>query len=121
MSDNQALEAETSTISALKKPTAIEIPNAALMQLQTLDLARHATMSPDSKRYVVATFDATRIGQKYMTAVYPQQANYLTLIRLPVCELDAEQPEDAVQQHIEIVYAIQKGNLKEYIRAKSRL
>jgi hypothetical protein len=116
MSDNQALEAELSTISALKKPTTIEIPNAALMQLQTLDLARHVTTSPDGKRYVVATFDATRMGQKYITVVYPQQANYLTLIRLPVCELDAEQPEDAVQQHIETVYAIQKGILTKVAR-----
>jgi hypothetical protein len=88
------------------------------MQLQTLDLARHATTSPDGKRYVVATFDATRMGQKYITVVYPQQANYLTLIRLPVCELDAEQLEDAIRQHREMVYAIQKGIFREYIKEK---
>jgi hypothetical protein len=120
MSDNQALEAELSTISALKKPTTVEIPHAAPMQLQTLDLARHVAMSPDGKRYVVATFDATRMGQKYITAVYPQQANYLTLIRLPVCELDAELSEDALQQHIDIIQIIQKGKLKEYVKERNR-
>jgi hypothetical protein len=115
MLNNQALETESSTISALKKPT-VEIPNAAPVQLQTLDLARHVAVSPDGKCYVVATFDATRMGQKYVIAVYPQQGNYLTLIRLPVCEFYAELSENAVQRHIALVQTIQKGNLKTYLR-----
>jgi len=115
MSDNEAVETELSTISTLKKPT-VEIPGVAPVQLHTLDLARHIAIAPDEKRYVVATFDGTRIGRKYVVAVYPQQGNYLTLIRLPVCEFHTELAEHAVQRHIALVQAIQKGNLKTYLR-----
>jgi hypothetical protein len=115
MSTDQALEAEVSTISALEK-SIIEIPDAAPVQLQTLDLARHVAVSPDGKHYVVATFDARRVGQQYVTAVYPQQGNYLTLIRLPVGEFRAELAEDAVQRHITLVQVIQRGNLKAYLK-----
>jgi|SRR5204863_325775 hypothetical protein len=114
MSDNEAVETELSTSSALKKPT-VEIPGATSVDLQTLDLARHIAIAPDGKRYVVATFDGTHVGQKYVIAVYPQQGNYLTLIRLPVCQLHAELPDDAVQRHIALVQAIQKGKLKTYL------
>src|SRR2546429_8393328 len=128
MSDNEAVETELSTSSALKKPT-VEIPGATSVDLQTLDLARHIrsysnmtldlarhiAIAPDGKRYVVATFDGTHVGQKYVIAVYPQQGNYLTLIRLPVCQLHAELPEDAVQRHVALVQAIQKGKLKTYL------
>jgi hypothetical protein len=115
MSENEAAETELSTLSILKRPV-IEIPDAASVQLQTLDLARHVARSPDGKHYVVATIDSTRIGQKYLIAVYPQQGNYLTLIRLPVCEFYAELPEDAMQRHCALVQTIQKGNLKKYLR-----
>src|SRR6266436_610502 len=113
MSDNEAVETELSTTSALKKPM-VEIPGAASMHLQTLDLARHIAVAPDGKHYVVATFDGTYVGQKYVIAVYPQQGNYLTLIRLLACQFYAELPEHAVQRHIALVQAIQKGNLKKY-------
>ena len=115
MSENDTVETELSTLSILKR-SVVEIPDAASVQLQTLDLARHVAKSPDGKHYVVATFDSTRIGQKYVIAVYPQQGNYLTLIRLPVCEFHAELPEDAMQQHCALVQTIQKGNLKTYLR-----
>src|SRR5215469_6712060 len=115
MSENGAVKTELSTLSTLKR-SVVEIPDAASVQLQTLDLARHIARSPDGKHYVVATFDSTRMGQKYVIAVYPQQGNYLTLIRLPVCEFHAELPEEAVQRHIALVQAIQKGNLKTYLR-----
>jgi hypothetical protein len=115
MSDNEAVETELSTPLTLEKPK-VEVSGVAPVHLQTLDLARHVAIAPDGKRYVVATFDATRMGQKYVIAVYPQQGNYLTLIRLPVCEFHAELPEDAVKRHIALIQVIQKGNLKAYIR-----
>ncbi len=115
MSDNEALETELSTISALKKPW-VEILDAVPVHLQTLDLARHIAIAPDEKRYVVATFDGAHVGRKYVIAVYPQQGNYLTLIRLPVCQFHADLPEDAVQRHTALVQAIQKGKLKTYLR-----
>jgi hypothetical protein len=113
MSDNEAVETELSTPLTLEKPK-VEVPGAAPVHLQTLDFARHVAI--DGKRYVVATFDATRMGQKYVIAVYPQQGNYLTLIRLPVCEFNAELLEDAIQRHIAIIQVIQKGKIKKYIR-----
>lgn len=115
MSNNEVMETELSTTLTLEKPK-VEVPGAAPVHLQTLDLARHIAIAPDGKRYVVATFDATRMGQKYVIAVYPQQGNYLTLIRLPVCEFHAELSEDAIQRHISLIQVIQKGKLKAYIR-----
>jgi hypothetical protein len=98
----------------------IEIPGVASMQLQTLDIARHVVPSPNNKRYVVATYDATRIGHPYMTAVYPQQGGYLTLLRLMICEFPAEQAEDAAQRHRVLVQAILEGNLQTYIKENQR-
>lgn len=115
MSDNEAVETELSAPLTLQKPK-VEISGAAPVHLQTLDLARHVAIAPDGKRYVVATFDATRMGHKYVIAVYPQQGNYLTLIRLPICEFHAELPDAAVQRHIALVQTIQKGKLKTYVR-----
>ncbi|HWS84301.1 MAG TPA: hypothetical protein VN207_08580 [Ktedonobacteraceae bacterium] len=109
------METELSAPLILEKPT-VEILGVAPMQLHTHDLARHVAITPDEKRYVVATFDSTRMGRKYVIAVYPQQGNYLTLIRLPVCEFHTELAEHAVQRHIALVQAIQKGNLKTYLR-----
>lgn len=115
MSNNESLETELSTISALEK-SSVEILDAVPVHLQTLDLARHIAIAPDGKRYVVATFDGTHVDRKYVIAVYPQQGNYLTLIRLPVCQFHAGLPEDAIQRHIALVQAIQKGKLKTYLR-----
>lgn len=115
MSNTQTVETEVSTPLTLEKPK-VEVPGAAPVHLQTLDFARHVAIAPDGKRYVVATFDATRMGQKYVIAVYPQQGGYLTLIRLPVCEFHAELIEDAIQRHIALIQVIQKGKLKTYLR-----
>src|SRR5512135_2877585 len=60
---------------------AVSIPDAAPVRLQTLDLARHVAIAPDEKRYVVATFDDHRVGNGFVTAIYPQQNDYLTLIQ----------------------------------------
>ncbi|MBV9229089.1 MAG: hypothetical protein JOZ18_07230, partial [Chloroflexi bacterium] len=60
----------------------VEIPNAFPVRLQTLDLARHTAVAPNGKRYVVATFNDNHLNRGYITAVYPQQNGYLTLLRL---------------------------------------
>jgi len=114
MPNQDVVETELATPLALEKPN-IEVPGVASVRLHKLDLARHVAIAPGGKRYVVATFDATRMGQKYVIAVYPQQANYLTLIRLPVCEFHAELPEDAIQRHLSLIQSIQEGKLKAYI------
>ena len=92
---------------------AIEIPNALPVRLHALDLARHTVISPNGQRYVVATFSDTNLGRYYVTAVYPQQNNYLTLIRLPILEVSNKTPEEAIKRHIAVAHAIQKGKLKE--------
>lgn len=91
----------------------IEIPSAAPVKLHTFDMARHVAIAPDSKRYVVATADDTRIQKGYVTSVYPQQGGYMTLLRLAVAELSSKTPEEAIQRHIATVQAIQNGKLSE--------
>lgn len=91
-----------------------QLSDAPQVRLQTLDLARHIAIAPDGKRYVVATFDDTRLNRGYVTAVYPQQNGYLTLVRLTVCEFSSETREEAVQRHVALVQAIQKGDLSQY-------
>jgi hypothetical protein len=94
----------------------VKIPNAAPVRLQTLDLARHTAVAPNGKRYVVATFDDRRLHGGYTTGVYPQQGEYLTLIRLTVGEITSETSEQAVQKHIELVQLIQQGKLDEFVK-----
>lgn len=94
----------------------VTVPNAPLVRLQTLDLARHVAIAPNGKRYVVATFDDTRIGNGIVTIVYPQQNDYLTLVRLPVCSFSSQSEEEAVQRHIATVQAIQQGRLNDLIQ-----
>lgn len=79
-----------------------------------IDLARHAVTAPDGRQYVVATFDDTRAGNGYVTAVYPQQSGYLTLVRLVVCEYSSETRQAAAQRHLELATAIQQGRLDDY-------
>lgn len=97
----------------------VEIVNAPSVWLQTLDLARNATSAPDKNRYVVATFDDTRMSGKFVTAVYPQQNGYLTLIRLMVGEMKSDTPIQALQLHQDTIRAIQQGKLQEFLRAHS--
>jgi len=95
----------------------VEIPSAAPVRLQTLDIARHVAIAPNGKRYVVATFDDTHLDRGYVTAIYPQQNGYLTLIRLVICELRSETPGEAVQKHISTVQVIQQGKLDALLRS----
>ncbi len=107
MSINETLDSEQSLISTLASPTrSVDIPNAPPVHLQTLDLARHIAIDPNGKRYVVATFDDTRLGRGYVTALYPQQNGYLTLYRLVIREWSCGSAELAIQQHIRLVQTI---------------
>jgi hypothetical protein len=99
---------------------AVEVPNALPVRLQSLDLARHIAITPEGKRYVVATFDDRRIGRGLVTAVYPQQNDYLTLVRLVICELQAKDFEQAIQQHIKTIQTIQQGRIDKLSRARRR-
>ena len=92
----------------------IEIPEAGPIRLQKLDLARHAVTAPDGKQYVVATFDDTRLGNGYVTIVYPQQNGYLTLVLLSIYRHSSATPYEAIQHHVELAHAIQQGRLNEY-------
>lgn len=110
MLKNETTEGEQSLVLPLTDQ-AVEIPSAPPVRLQTLDIARHVAVAPDGKRYVVATFDDTRLGRGYVTAVYPQENGYLTLIRLTICEMRSETPSEAVQKHISTVQIVQQGKL----------
>jgi hypothetical protein len=120
MSDNKVAHVvnKEQTLVPLVIPEKLEIdlPGAAPVRLQTLDLARHTAIAPDGKDYVVATFADKNIGREYVTAVYPLQGHYLTLVRLPVCEYVTDDADIAVQRHIELVQIIQQGKLKTYLK-----
>jgi hypothetical protein len=92
-------------------PQNIEIANALPMRLHALDLARHSTIAPNGKRYVVSTFDDRHVGNGYVTAVYPQQYDYLTLISLELARFSSATPEEALQRHASTLQAIQQGKL----------
>jgi len=93
----------------------IMIPNAPPIRLQTLDLARHVAIAPNGKRYVVATFDDTLLGNGIVTTVYPQQNEYLTLVRIVVCSFSNQTEDEAIQRHVAVVQTIQQGQLNELI------
>ncbi|MBV9690045.1 MAG: hypothetical protein JO202_10065 [Ktedonobacteraceae bacterium] len=95
----------------------VEVAGALSVRLHRLDLARHVAIAPDGKRYVVATYNDTHMGRGYVTAVMPQQSDYLTLIRLAVCEINSDTAQEAVQQHIAFVQTIQQGKLDESVRS----
>jgi len=118
MLKNEALEDDQSlVVSSTGQKRSVEILNAPPVRLQVLDVARHVAIAPDGKRYVVATFDDTRLGRGYKMAVYPQQNGYLTLYRLVVYELESETLEEAVQKHVACVQAIQRGKLQEFAKS----
>jgi hypothetical protein len=94
----------------------VTIPNAPAVRLQTLDLARHVAIAPNGKRYVVATFDDFLVGNGLVTTVYPQQNDYLTLVRLVVCSFSSGTEEEAIQRHIAVVEAIQQGKLNDIVQ-----
>ena len=97
---------------------AIEIPNALPMHPQLLDVVRHTVIDPDGKRYVVATYNDKHIGRGYVTAVFPQQNEYLTMVRMTLCEFSSLTEEKAVKRHITVAQTIQQGRLEELIKTK---
>jgi hypothetical protein len=94
------------------------IHNAAPVRLQTLDYARHVAVAPDGKRYVVATYDETHLGRGIISVVYPQQNGYLTLVRLLLYEHGSETLDEALECHVELVHAIQRGKLRDCVAVK---
>lgn len=95
----------------------VDIPNTPSVRLQTLDLARHVATDPAGKRYVVATFDDRRLKRGFVTAVYPQQGGYLTLVRLTICEVSSATEAEAVQKHRQVVQTIQNGKLNDFVKS----
>ena len=98
---------------------AVDIPRALPMRPQTLDVTRHTVIDPEGNRFVVATYNDMYIGRGYVTAVYPQQNDYLTLVRLTIAEFISSNSEDAVKRHIATAQAIQQGRLAEIMKKKS--
>ena len=96
----------------------IDISNAPPVRLQTFDVARNVALDPNGKRFVVATFDDRRVDRGYITAVYPQQAGYLTLVRLVICELKSETRDGALQHHVQLIQTIQQGKLNDFIKSR---
>ena len=119
MPNKETVESEQSLV-ATSHPRTVEIPAALPVRLQTLDLARHIAIAPDGKRYIVATFDDTRLGRDYVTAIYPQQGGYLTLIRLVISEISSGTQEQAMQLHLAQIHMVQQGKLSEFIKSHRR-
>ncbi|QBD82370.1 hypothetical protein EPA93_42915 [Ktedonosporobacter rubrisoli] len=119
MNQNEVVDSdEQSLVATSARPEhEVEIPNAPPVRLQTLDLARHIAIAPDGKRYVVATFDDTRMNRGFVTAIFPQQNGYLTLIRLVLGEISHKTPEEALQQHVSLVQLIQQGKLSGFLKS----
>ena len=118
MLNRETIETKLSTPPApSREKRGLEIPNAAPVRLQTLDFARHIAVAPDGKRYVVATYDETHLQRGIISAVFPQQNGYLTLVQLVLCKFSATKLQDALQHHVALVQAIQQGKMREYIQA----
>jgi hypothetical protein len=115
---NETLESDQSlVVPSTGSQQAVEVVGALPVCLQTYDLARHVAVAPNDKKYVVATFDDTRLGRGYVTAIYPQQNGYLTLLRLVLCELRSETREEAVHRHTFCIQVVQQGKLSRFVRS----
>jgi hypothetical protein len=119
MVQDEVVDGEQSPVPAsTSAQRAVEIPGALPVRLQTLDLARHVAVAPDGKHYVVASFDDKLLDRNYITAIYPQQYGYLTMVRLVVYEVSSPTPQQAIEQHIALIQAIQQGRLNEVTQAQ---
>ncbi|HEX6554622.1 MAG TPA: hypothetical protein VF026_17780 [Ktedonobacteraceae bacterium] len=116
MSKNDTTNNDQPINTSSSRTQAVEITNALPIRLHAFDLARHAVISPDGRRFVVATSDDTHIGRGYITTVYPQQNDYLTLVRLTILETTSNTPEEAIKRHISVAQAIQQGKLQDLNR-----
>src|SRR5437763_12694616 len=113
MSKNDTTNNDQPINTSSSQTQAVEITNALPIRLHAFDLARHTVISPDGKRFVVATSNDVHLGRGYVTAVHPQQNNYLTLVRLTILEVTTKTPEEAIKRHTNVARAIQQGKLKE--------
>ncbi|GCE11839.1 hypothetical protein [Tengunoibacter tsumagoiensis] len=120
MSVNDVAEMEQLSVATTQIRNTVEIPGAPAVVLQTLDLARHVAIDPKGKRYIVASFDDNHMGRGFVSAVFPQQNGYLTLVRLPYCEFSFDRPEEAVQRHIELVEIIQQGKFRAFLKSQQQ-
>jgi hypothetical protein len=111
--DDQSADSSNPSALQTQQTQHLEVAQALPMRLQTLDLARHTVIAPDEKRYVVGTFDDTRVGNGYVTDVYPQQNGYLTLVRLILAHFSSPSPQEAMKRHMAIIEAIQDGRIDE--------
>ena len=116
MLKNDAANSEQQLTIQAQRTRNVDIPQGLPMHLQTLDLARHTVISPDDQHYVVATYDDSRLRRGYITAVYPQQDGYLTLIRLTLVEYSSATVDEAIKRHVAVAQGIQQGKLKELNR-----
>lgn len=119
MVKNDAIENEQTgqAVTAQAYQRAVDIVHVLPMRLHTMDLDRETVVAPDGRRYVVGTFDDRRVGHDYVTAIYPQQNNYLTLVRLPIAEFSSKNPDDAMNRHTSVIQAILQGQLNDYLQS----
>lgn len=108
---------ESSQLLTVAANRGVDLSNAPAVRLQTLDVARHVALDPNGKRYIVATFDDRHIDRGYVTAVYPQQNGYLTLVRLLIYELKSETRDGALQNHVQLIQVIQQGKLGDFVKS----
>ena len=113
MANNDTTSNDQPVSASSSQTQAVEIANALPIRLHVFDLARHAVIAPNGKRFVVATSNDTHLGRGYITTVYPQQNDYLTLVRLTILETISRTPEEAIKRHVSVAHAIQQGKLKE--------
>ena len=112
--DAAAHEQAQQALAAQIHQQAVDLSHVLPMRLQTLDLDRETVIAPDGKRYVVGTYDDRRLGRGYITAIYPQQNGYLTLVRLPLAEVSSDNPDSAMNRHATVIQAILQGHLGDY-------
>ncbi len=115
--DAVANEQAQQALAAQVHQQAVDLAHVLPMRLQTLDLDRETVIAPDGNRYVVGTYDDRRIGRGYITAIYPQQNGYLTLVRLPLAELSSGNPDSAMNRHASVIQAILQGRLNDYLQS----
>jgi hypothetical protein len=115
--DAVAHEQAQQALAAQVYQQAVDIAHVLPMRLQTLDLDRETVIAPDGKRYVVGTYDDRRIGRGYITAIYPQQNGYLTLVRLPIAEMSSNNPDNAMNRHASVIQAILQGHLNDFLQS----
>ncbi len=113
--DDQSADSSNPTALQTQENQHMEVAQALPMRHQTLDLARHTVVAPNGKRYVVGTFNDTRVGNGYVTDVFPQQNGYLTMVRLTLFHFSSPTPQEAMKRHMAVIQTIQEGKIDELL------